>query len=311
MSLRGLSVAENRLGFTAIRWHYSAHPDKDVLSPDPAIAARAEDWLEETRRAYPDPAQFAQEFELNWFIAAGTRVYPEFSETLHCKEVEGFRERKVIYRAWDFGYHAPCCLIAQIDSRDRLVVLKELIGKAQTTRAFAQDVVKACAAWFPEHTAGYEDFCDPAGQQVSANSNEKSEARDVEVLQLLGIHPSWAWGWSRKDGRSLVHQLLVLRQPTPGEPAPTPGIYVNAIGCPILLQGFLGKYVYPAKKGGGAAHDEPDESLHPWSDAHAALRYLCTGLYTALGLRRVKQPAAPQAATRWHGYGTPVSARRR
>lgn len=305
--MRGLTVSENRLGFTVIRWHYSAHPDRDILSADPEVARRAEVWLDETRRAYPDPAQFAQEFELNWFIAAGTRVYPEFTEALHTDgdKYDGFRGRKVIYRSWDFGYHAPVCLIAQLDSQERLILLKEVVGKAQTTRAFAQDVIKRCVTWFPDHTAGYEDFCDPAGQQVSANANEKSEARDVEVLQTLGIHPSWAWGWSRKDGRSLVHQLLVLRLDG------TPSLYVNAPGCPVLLQGFLGKYVYPAKKGGGAAHDEPDESLHPWADSHAALRYLCTGLYSVLGLRRQKGRVAAPTRLPFHGYGTPLSGRRR
>lgn len=295
--MSGFSSFDNALGFHAVRLHYSADPTKDPRTEGGSL------WLERMRRMYPDPAQFQQEFELNWWIAAGTRVYPEFSETLHTADLDGFRARKVIYRSWDFGYHAPCVLVAQLDSKDRLVLLKEIVGKAQTTRAFAQDVIRACATWFPDHTAGYEDFCDPAGQQVSANATERSEARDVEVLQALGVHPSWAWGWSRKDGRSLVHQLLVLRLDG------TPSLYVNAVGCPVLVQGFLGKYVYPAKKGGQAAHDEPDESLHPWADVQAALRYLATGLFTQLGLRKGSGRVAAPTRVNFHGYGTPTPRR--
>jgi hypothetical protein len=249
------------------------------------------------RRIYPDPNQWAVEMEINWFIAAGTRVYPEFSESLHCAELDGYRERKVIFRAWDFGWHAPACLIAQIDSKDRLVVLKEIVGKEKTTREFAQDVIARCVGWFPDHTAGYQDFCDPAGQKPSANASERSEVRDVEVMNKLAIHPTWEYGWSRKDGRSLVHQLLLLRVDG------TPSMYVNAHACPILMQGFLGKYVYPPRKG-GTAHDEPDENQHPWADVHAALRYLATGLYSALGLRRVKTAAAGTSRVDFHGYGT-------
>ena len=163
---------------------------------------------------------------------------------------------------------------------------------------FAEKVIKRCATWFPHHGAGYTDFCDPAGQKVNSGASERSEVRDVEILSKLGIHPSWEYGWSRKDGRSLVHQLLILRTDN------TPSIYISSRDCPILVQGFLGKYVYPTAKD-GTAHDEPREDNHPWADVHAALRYLATGLYSALGLRRnVGKPQRPEEA-KYHGYGSP------
>jgi len=293
------SVSENELGFTSVRIHYSADPDKNVTHADPEISSRATKWYDAARRSYPDPNKWAQEMEINWWVAAGTRVYPEFSESIHGVTLEGYRDRKIIYRAWDFGWHAPACLIAQIDSKDRLVLIREVIGKGETTREFAEKVIQKCSAWFPNYTLSYHDFCDPAGQQVNATS-EKSETRDVEILNKLGIFPSWEHGWSRKDGRSLVHQLLLLR--TDG----TPSFYVNVPGCPVLIQGFLGKYVYPPKKSTGGAHDEPDEGNHPWADIHACLRYLATGLYSALGLRRASQTPVVLAAPKYHGYGSPL-----
>lgn len=288
--MKGLSISENAMDFTVIRLHYSADPAKD-----PANETGLK-WYEQTKRLFPDPIKWEQEFEINWWVASGTRVYPEFNESQHCLDLDGYRPRKTIYRAWDFGWHAPACLIAQIDSKDRLVVIKEVVGNQETTRDFAKKVIERCARWFPD-IGNYRDFCDPAGQMHNSTASEKSEARDVEILQTLGIHPTWEWGWNRKDGRSLVHQLLILR--TDG----TPGLYVVPAHCPVLVQGFLGKYVYPPKKG-GTAHDEPDEGNHPWSDIHACLRYLCTGLYSSLGLRRPGYRAPePEPEINYHGYG--------
>ena len=285
--VRGLDVRVNEMNFTAVRLHYSADP------------AKGAEWYDQMRALFADPNAWESEFEINWFITAGTRVFPEFQESLHCKSVE-LRRRKVIYRAWDFGWHAPVCVIGQIDEKDRLVLMHEVVGKEQTTREFAQQVIDRCAEWFPTHSPGFQDFCDPAGQQAQPAASERSEVRDIEVLQTFGIHPSWENGWSRKDGRSLIHQLLRAR--TDG----TPGLYVDGQGCPTLLQGFLGKYVFPEFKD-GRARDEPDEGLHPWADSMAALRYMCTGLYSALGLRRFHyQPVIPTSKVTTHGYGTPL-----
>ena len=284
--MRGLEIRENEMGLTAVRLHYSADPSRDQV------------WYDRVRKLFPDPNQWESEMEISFWVAQGTRVYPEFREQTHVRQV-GLRERKVIYRAWDFGWHAPACLVAQIDAQDRLIILHEVIGREETTRQFAQKVIERCNRWYPFHNAGYTDFCDPAGQHITATANEKDEKRDVEVLNALGIYPTWEHGWSRKDGRSLVHQLLATRSDD------TPSLFVATGECPVLLQGFLGKYVYAPKKG-GQVHDEPDENLHPWADAQAALRYLATGLYSALGLRRQKAAVQEVQELTYHGYGTPT-----
>lgn len=301
--MKGLQIYENALGFTTIKAHYSVDPSKDVTHDDPATREQAQQWLQDAQRTMADPHRWAQEMELNWWVAQGQRVYPEFSENIHSPLSLLPNPRKVLYRAWDFGWHAPACLFASIDSKDRLLVLREVVGREISTRDFGQLVLDKTAEWFPTHAPGFQDFADPAGQHVSSTASEKSEKRDVEILNTLGIFPSWEHGWSRKDGRALIHQLLVLRTDN------TPGIYVDPGGCPTLLQGFLGKFVYPESKD-GKVKDEPDESNHPWADAHAALRYLATGLYSALGLRRFRGAAltAPVSLD-YHGYGTPLRRR--
>jgi hypothetical protein len=301
----GYTSSKNAMGFRAVRLHYSADEDRDISHPDPATARRAQAWLDQIRPNYPDPTQWAQEMEINWWVAQGTRVFPQFVEHRHAPTLTGFRARKVIYRAFDFGWLTPACLLAQIDSKDRLVVIKEIVGHQQTTREFGKDVIEQCVRWFPHHTPGYIDFCDPAGQQASSTAAEANEARDVEILNALQIFPKWEYGWSRKDGRSLIHQLLAIRVDG------SAGLLVNAPDCPVLMQAFLGKYVYPPKKG-GTSHEEPDERNHPWADVMACLRYLVTGLYSALGLRRQKgDPFGVKPVAEYMGYGTPVTARQR
>lgn len=297
---KGLLISENTLGYTTIRLHYSAEPSKDPTHSDPEIRARAQQWLQDAQRITADPHRWAQEQEINWFVSSGARVYPEFQESLHAPMSLLPNPRKVLYRAWDFGWHAPACLIASVDSKDRLLVLREIVGHERSTRDFAHDVLDRCARWYPHHAPGYQDFCDPAGQQVKSIDSEKSEKRDIEILNTVGIYPSWEYGWSRKDGRALVHQLLVLRTDQ------SPGIFVDPTGCPTLLQSFLGKFVYPESKD-GRIKEEPDESNHPWADIQASLRYLCTGLYQALGLRRFRyQPILKNDSPLYHGYGTPL-----
>ena len=294
-------VFENALGFTAVRWHYSADPDKNPNHPDPEKARKAQEWLDTMRQAYPDPNDFAREMEINWSAGYGARVFPQFTDTHHAVG-QSLRKHKVLYRGWDFGWHTPCCLVAQIDGQGRLCLLKEVVGAKQTTHDFASDVLRRCAEWYPNHASGFEDYCDPAGQQIKSMESEKNERRDTEVLAGLGISAASEYGWSRKDARTLIHRLLALR--TDG----TPSLVVDPEGCPLTTQAFLGRYVYPVTKD-GRQRDEPDDATHPWADVMAAVRYLVIGLHRKLGLMRYGIESAPRSAADkvpYHGYGTPV-----
>ena len=293
--MKGFSVTKNAMGFVAVRLHYSADPAKDPLNEQHGESAQK--WLDQQRSALPDPNDWQREYEINFFVGVGTRVFPQFTEERHGMPLQLTR-RKIIYRGWDFGWHAPACLIAQVDSKERLCVLKEVVGAKQTTKDFAQTVIQKCAEWFPQHAAGFDDFCDPAGQQVKSLESEQSEKRDIEVLNGLGIYPKYEYGWSRKDGRALVHQLLQLRVDG------TPSLYVDLAGCPLLGQSFLGRYVYPETRE-GKVREDPDDDTHPYADVMAALRYLVTGLHWKLGLRGRPSTPSPQAPRDWTGYGTP------
>ena len=299
--MKGYITHENPMGFRAVRLHYSCSPEKDPFNPDPGLAKRAGEWIDTQRRQYPDPNDYDREMEISFFSGQGARVFPQFTLVHHTK-VLSFNTRRIVYRGWDFGYHAPVSLFAQIDDQGRLSVLREIVGAQMTTQDFAGKVIQRSNEWFPNHPGGFDDFCDPAGQQVRPMENERSEKRDVEVLSGLGIHAKYQWGWSRKDGRSLIHRLLTLRADG------TPSLYVNERECPLLTQAFLGRYIYPEKQD-GTHDDEPDDKTHPWADLMATLRYLVIGLHPRLGLARYAMaqpsPIVNMETPATVGYGMP------
>ena len=301
--MKGLQVVpENPMGFTSVRLHFSADPLKDPDNLDPILAERAREWLHKQRISYPDPNDFEREMEINFHVGKGRRVFPQFSETVHGRMLEPNR-RKILYRGWDFGWHAPVALFAQIGLKDRLHLLRESVGNQLTTRDFAQKIVQMTADQYPNHAPGYEDYCDPAGQYVKSIESEKNEKRDTEVLESLGIFAKCEPGWSRKDGRTIIHDLLSLRLDN------TPGLYIDPVGCPLLTRALLGQYVFKETKDGRVA-DDPDDETHPWADLIAALRYLVTGLRRALMPHRFKYGAQTTDPVAYTGYGT-IDARHR
>lgn len=298
--MKGVEIRDTVMNGVSVRVHYTADPFKDPQDADPKIAAHAQEWLSKQRALYPDPNVWEQEMEINFFVGSGARVFPQFRKDLHCSECK-INHHRVVYRAWDFGWHSPVCLFAQIDKKERLLILKEIVGSQESTDQFAQRVIRRSTEWFPNHAAGFEDFCDPAGQQVKSVESEKSERRDTEILAGLGINARYQWGWSRKDGRSLTHQLLNLRSDG------APSLYVDDSGAPLLAQAFLGRYVYKTRQD-GTVEEEPDDRTHPWSDLMAALRYMTIGLHPKLGVARFQMGRAQpfvDSTDGMHGYGSP------
>ena len=67
--MKGLSVRTTSLGFSVLRLHYSADPDKDPATE------KGKHWYDEARRGMPD-ARWIQEFELDYGALSGQLVFP-------------------------------------------------------------------------------------------------------------------------------------------------------------------------------------------------------------------------------------------
>jgi hypothetical protein len=280
--MKGLTINKNPLGVVAIRAHYSMLPDKDPHDPNPEAADRAQRWLEKQRLRYLDPNDFEREYEVNFEVTSGKRVFREFTESRHVLDdttIEALKaglmplRRRRLLRSFDFGFHHPAMLVGQIDFRDRLIMYGEYQGKDVDIERFTERSIEYCNDTFGDWSAwGFEDFCDPAGAQVRSIMSEKGESTELQVMARYGIHPSYA-PRPRKAGRTIIHQLLRERDDK------TPALLVTR-RCPILISGMLGGYTYKMKTD-GTYHDEPDDDGY-YSHTQACLRYMVTNRFSNL-----------------------------
>lgn len=242
---RGLWKADNRNGFTVLKLHYSADDDK------------TQEWATNLKKSYPSIDIWNQEMELDFTKASGRRVYPEFRSDLHVASLSPIPHHD-IWRGWDFGYHHPAVVWAQVDSSTgRLNVLAELLGEEIVINRFAEDVLRLSKAMFPGYT--FMDAGDPA---VRAKS-DKSEKTTADILRTYGIRIQYR-NTLIKDGINMMRNLLLTR------PDGTLKFKIDN-KCSILVDGFMGGYTRNDE-------DEPEKDGY-YEHIFDALRYLLVILY--------------------------------
>lgn len=226
-------------GFFIVKLHYSDHPLKN------------EAWVDSVKKSYPSEDMWNQEQELDFTKQMGRRVYPFFSKA-HIKELK-HNPYKHILRGWDFGYHHPACIFAQVNDKDQFTVLREVMGTNKTLKEFAKDVLAVCK----EHYIGttFEDFCDPSGRAKS----DKNERTSVDILRTLGVKCRMK-NSGVVEGLNTIRQLLITRKE--GDYS----FYIDPC-CVNLIDGFFGGYSLKENS------EDPDKD--GWYEhVHDALRYI-------------------------------------
>ncbi len=259
---KGLTLKLNENGFKIAYLHYTADEHK------------TEEWAAEMRKSYPSLDIWKQEMELDFTKATGRRVYPDFKSDIHITKLQPIPYRD-IWRGWDFGYHHPACVWAQVDANDRLNVLAELMGTETVINNFAQEVKALSKKLFVGYN--FKDAGDPA---VRARS-DKSERTSADILRYHGIRIQTK-GTLIKDGINTIRTLLLPR---------ADGFIKLKINesCPILTEGFMGQY----------QRNDEDEPIKDGYYEHIfdALRYLVVNLYDARKFNTFK-PSYPWARKR-------------
>lgn len=193
------------------------------------------------------------------FIAEGERVYPEFQFLKHISN-ESINPRFPIQRSWDFGWHHPACIIAQIEG-DRLSILKEVQGENKLIEDFGRRVIAICEKAYGRGIE-YEDYCDPAGNQ----KGDKDPRTSVDILKGLKVYCK-----SRSqfilDGVQII-KMLLHQEREDGRP----GLLIHP-DCTILTEGFLGGYHYPEKYDGSGEEPKPFKDGY-YDHLQDCIRYL-------------------------------------
>jgi len=146
-------------------------------------------------------------------------VFPEFDTSCHVRQLS-YNSNLPLYRSIDFGFSNPlACLLIQVDSEDRVLVLDEHL-KSRTTLAEQARLIKERWPWPVEVS-----YCDPAGQQ----RNEITGTAVVQEMAALGIPLRWR-GSRILDGIELIRSFL--------SPACGPGRLYVSPKCENLIRAF-------------------------------------------------------------------------
>ena len=157
--------------------------------------------------------------------------------------------------------NTPSCIIGQLTSRGRLLVVDELTSDGMGIRQFANDVV------IPHLSSHYKEFDlfsvgDPAGVQRGQNN----EATCLQELAEAGIPTDPAWTNDPTARREAVAGFL--NKMVDGQPA-----FSLSTKCKMLRKGFLGGYQYKRiQTAGGKFKDAPEKN--EYSHPHDALQYM-------------------------------------
>lgn len=198
-------------------------------------------------------------------VGTGKNVYPEYNSDWHAVEDIPAIQGDPLILGWDFGL-TPACIVAQVNSRGQVLVLKEYCATDMGIRTFAESVViPSLVRDFPYCKVG-SSVGDPAG---AARDSIMEELSCLGELNALGLETIAARTNDLEPRIGAVR--FFLNKAIDGKP----GMMVSKKGCPVLHRGFVKDYVFKrlAVSGEERYKDKPDKNAtsHP----HDALQYLC------------------------------------
>jgi len=240
--------------------HWRMHPEK------------TEEWYEKQIKDRNEK-DVAQELDINYTVSAGEPFYSGFRRAIHVKNLDPIEGSELIL-GWDYGWHHPACVITQLDSRTRLLVLDVLFGERSLIKTFGEDV----KAFLNREFNGYEtsSYGDPAGEQES----DKSLKSSAQILSEVGFDVSSKPSNTNEanyDARKIIVEGK-LKTLIDGVPA----ILINDNErTQILIEAFEGGWHYPEANRHGWVSDRPVREGY-YEHVINALDYIMVNLFSPL-----------------------------
>lgn len=196
------------------------------------------------------------------FVMDGKPVFPEYSDTFHCRECQTIPDVPV-YRGWDWGL-TPACVFMQMQPSGRFVVVDELVATSMGADRFSDRVLEHSARFFPD--TEFVDIGDPAG----AHKAQTDERTCFEICWAKGIliEPGMQTPAMREES---VRKPLrtVLGVSDDGQPMPQFSLHPR---CKMVRKGMMGGYHYRRMQVSGEKYaDKPEKNA--WSHPCEALCY--------------------------------------
>lgn len=219
----------------------------------------------------PEAAKRKYLFGKSGFSVEGKPFYSGYRQEIHGGSFVHIPE-KTIDVGWDFGFHFPAVVVAQEDAKDRLIVLREKLGRDITIQKFGEQVINLLNEHYPG--CRFNHYGDPACDQV----NDKSEKTSKQILAEMGIAIRTKFSTYRSRKEIVERKLCTYND---GRPQ----ILVDVQNASIVSDGFMGGYRYPTKKESQEYDDDKFEV--PYRDGFYehemnALEYIIVHKYKAV-----------------------------
>lgn len=156
----------------------------------------------------------------------GSPVFKDFRADIHINRAIVFNPYSTLLRFWDFGYHRPACVFAQLTPFGNLQVLAEILGHEEEVEPFASRVTALTNVKFPH--VDVRDYGDPAVKQ------QKDTGNALAKLHQAGIQILYRYS-KIEEGVSLIRKLLSRHV----NGAPMIQIHPS---CTVLIDALKGGY---------------------------------------------------------------------
>ena len=274
--LPGIEYWVNNKGYSCLRLHYTADPEKDPTTR----AGKA--WYTRERKRYAR-ADWEQHQEINYTAYKGRPVVRNWERNLFVTNPT-YDTTIPIRLSFDFGTTLCGCLFAQYVkipnfTAYRLNLLNEVILKSSNTPELLHEVLEMLKNYYSPSWLNNRIFAyaDPAGNQGRETNSDKNESTSIGILNAGGIFPD-----SRKHSVVETTQLIetVFELPLPdGKPA----ISIHE-RLTYFIECFSSGLVYPDK--GKQGYYDQNECTHGGD----IFRYMIANCFTQFDLAGKAQP---------------------
>jgi hypothetical protein len=206
-------------------------------------------------------------------VREGKPVYPEYSDPVHCQEVE-YNPRLGLIRGWDFG-RTPTCVYAQITHRGQLRILDELTSEGMGIEVFAKEALDYTKRNFPNATIE-RDIGDPSGDF----GNDVTETTPFSILWDAGVN-------IEKGRQDLDVRLSSVKSRLGTMIDGKPALLLDP-RCKTLRKGFIGGYCYKRMQISGERYQDKPDKHGPYSHPQDCVQYICTLMFDGYSGREVK-----------------------
>lgn len=206
----------------------------------------------------------------------GKPVYEKFNRAVHVARWRiDFDPRLPLGIGIDVSMNSlnPAAVFGQVKGT-RIAVIDELyLGHGVGAARFGEAVLRKLESEYAE-ASRIRIWADPASEYGADREGGQLAAMET-LAMILRLPVLIPFGGSNELGMRMDAVKTELR----GYHEPDSELLICKDKCPLLLEGFDGKYRYKRRpEHASTEFEEQPEKTHPWSDVHDALQYLVGGI---------------------------------